>query len=165
MADNWKNANTRTTKPLPAPDNIIHEVEYRGRRICCTNDAKLVGQSHPDKWGFTTDRGYVVLDDFDEHVFPAGMHWFYTPDDAACAVEMLDTILPTLKEGQPATTLMYEYGVMRRYRQEFWSTYHALALIQKTCDDALAFDEDATSAVRTTLHALRQAVAQGRSIG
>jgi hypothetical protein len=163
MAD-WKD-NARKGKPLPPPGNIIHEVSYRDRRICLTDDANLVGQFHPDQWGFTTDRGYVVLDAFDEHVFPAGMHWFYTPDDAVNAIEMLDTILPTIQKGTPATTLLYEYGVMRAYRREFWITYNALARMQNILDDAVAFGDDATATLVTELHALRQAVAQGRSVG
>lgn len=160
----WKDT-ARKSKPLPPPRNIIHEVPYRDRRICLTDDANLVGQAYPDRWGFTTDRGYVVLDEFDEHVLPAGMHWFYTPDDAACAIEMLDTILPTIQKGTPATTLLYEYGIMRAYRREFWITYNALARMQNILDDAVAFGDNATAALITELHALRQAVAQGRSVG
>jgi hypothetical protein len=143
----------------------VHEVSYRDRRIVCTTDPRCVGQAFPDKWGFTTDRGYVVLDEFDEHVFPVGMHWFYTPDDAACAIEMLDTILPTIKADQACTTLLFEYGLLRAYRKEFWHTYHAIVNIQKACDDAAAFDDDATPAIRKHLSLLRTNVAEGKGIG
>lgn len=164
MSD-WNATKRRDSKPLPAPDNIIHEIEYRGMRVVCTDDKRLVGQSHPDKWGFTTDRGYIVLDEFDDHVFPAGMHWFYTPDDAVSAIEMRDTILPTIKAGQPATTLLYEYGLMRTYRREFWLTYNAIQNIQRMCDNARDFDENPREEVLKELHLLRQNVAQGRSVG
>lgn len=148
---------------LPAPDNILHEVPYRGRRIVLTDDRRLVGQQHPDKWGFAPDRGFVVLDEFDDHVFPAGIHWFYSPDEAALAIEMLDTVLPTIQRDQPATTLMYEYNLMRRYRTEFWHTYHALRLIENDCRDAAALDDNPREVVMQRVHLLRQQVAQGRS--
>ena len=165
MSANWNATRGNKVTPLPAPNNIIHEVPYRGRRIVCTDDTRLVGQAHPDSWGFTTDRGYVVLDEFDENVFPIGMHWFYTPDDAACAIEMLDHVLPTIKENTPATTLLYEYGIMRQYRREFWHTYGAIARIQRACTEASQFDDNPLTTIQTELHALRQNVAQGRSIG
>ena len=166
MAD-WKSSRGIANKPLPSPDpaSIKHETMYRGYRIVQTDDPKVVGQPHPDKWGFTIDTGFVVLDEFDENVFPVGMHWFYTPDDAASAIEMLDTILPTIKDRSPSTTLLYEYGLMRTYRREFWHAYSALVDIQKTCDDAAAFGDDPREDIVKRLHFLRQQVAQGRSIG
>jgi hypothetical protein len=164
MAD-WKQTSSVKQKPLPPPSNILHEVEYRGRRIICTDDKNLIGPQYADKWGFAPDRGYVVLDEFDENVFPIGMHWFYTPDDAACAIEMLDTILPTIKAGQPATTLLYEYGVMRQYRREFFHIYGTLAKLQRIIDDAKVFDENPSTAIGRELHALRQVAAQSRKIG
>lgn len=163
MAD-WKNGQQRKLAPLSAPANIIREVEYRGRRIVLTDDNNLVGQKFPDKWGFTTDRGYVVLDEFDEHVFPAGVHWFYTPDDAAAAIELLDSALPTIKESTP-TTFTYEYGVMRRYRAEFGLTYKALVDIQAAVDEATQFGDDPSEKIKTILHTLRQNAMQSRGIG
>lgn len=150
---------------LPTPDNILHEVPYRGRRICATDDQRVIGSEYKDKWGFTPCVGYVVLDEFDEIIFPIGMHWFYTPDDAASAIEMLDTILPTIKEGQPATSLRFEYGLMRQYRKEFWHTYNCIVKLQRAVDDAAAMEDDATPDVRKALHFLRQQVAQGTGRG
>ncbi len=152
---------------LPTPNNIIHEVAYRGRRICATDDKRCIGGNgeHKDKWGFSPSVGYVVLDEFDENVFPVGMHWFHTPDDAASAIEMLDTILPTIKKGQEATGLMYEYSLMRAYRREFWQTYHCIAKMQRAVDTAAQMEDDATNDVRTALHFLRQQVAQGTGRG
>jgi hypothetical protein len=163
----WKTPASAANKPLPSPkpESIKHEVPYRGRRIVLTDDPRLVGAPYPDKWGFTTDQGFVVLDEFDEIEFPVGMHWFWTPDDAACAIELLDTILPTIKEGTPATTLLYEHGIMRAYRREFWHVYHALADIRKACDDAVAFGDNPCEDIVKRLHFLRQQVAQGKSIG
>lgn len=164
MAD-WRHS-SRNTKPLSAPDpkSIKHETSYRGYRIVQTDDPAVVGSKFPDKHGFTIDVGFVVMDEFDEIVFPVGLHWFWTPEDAIAAIELLDTILPTIKEGTPATTLLYEYGVMRAYRREFWHAYHALADIQKMCDDAAAFGDDPREDIVKRLHFLRQQVAQGRSI-
>jgi hypothetical protein len=164
MSANWKDGRRPPPKPLSAPRNIIHEVPYRDYRIVLTDDNALVGQQYPDKWGFTTDRGFVVLDSFDEHVFPAGVHWFYTPEDAVAAIEMLDTVLPTIKEAHPSTHT-YEYGVMRSYRREFWQVFLALVKIQHAVDEASQFDENPAVAIREILHTLRQNVAQGRSIG
>jgi hypothetical protein len=162
----WNDSRRKAGKPLTVDlSRILHEVEYRDRRIVCTDDPKVVGPGHPDKWGFTVDRGFVVLDDFDEIVFPIGMHWFYTPDDAAAAIEMLDHIFPAIKEDQPPTTLLYEYGLMRQYRKEFWYTYGAIVDIQKALDSAKAFDENPAETISKRLHLLRQAVAQGKSIG
>lgn len=156
-------------KPLPAPDpkSIIHEVDYRGYRIVLTNDRRCVGASFPDKWGFAPQQGYVVLDEFDDHVFGVGMHWFYSPDDAASAIEMHDSVVPEIKEEQPHTTVLYEYGLMRAYRREFHEVYRALNKLQRMCDDAVSF-EDTTLPVKSVqdeLHLLRQNVARGRSIG
>lgn len=164
MSDNWKSGKGRSSiAPLSAPKNIIHEVEYRGRRIVLTDDKNLVGQPNPDAWGFTTDRGYVVLDEFDEHVFPIGQHWFYTPYDAAAAIELLDSALPEIKTAQPHTTFTYEYGVMRRYRADFGLTYKALVDIQNKIDEAKQFDDNPTQAIADILHLLRQNVARSRS--
>ena len=163
-ADNWKGG-SRKLPELPAPKTILHEVPYRDYRIVLTDDRRLVGSTYPDKFGFAVDRGFVVLDSFDEHVFPAGVHWFYTPDDAVAAIEMLDSVLPTIKETQPATTHTHEYGVMRSYRREFWQVFLALVKIQQKVDEAAQFDENPADDIRTILHTLRQAVAQGRSIG
>lgn len=164
MAD-WNSTRKAVDKPLPPPNNIIHEVKYRGRRIVLTDDRNLVGSSYPDKWGFAPTQGYIVLDEFDEVIFPVGMHWFYTPDDAAMAIEMLDTIYPQIKDRNPATTLLHEYGVMRAYRREFWHTYGALQDIRKLVDDARAFEENPLEDIAQRLHFLRQQVAQGRSVG
>jgi hypothetical protein len=166
MAD-WKSTQRSNGKPLPTidPKRIIQEVAYRDRRIVYTDDPKLVGSQHPDKWGFTCDRGFVVLDDFDENVLPIGMHWFFTADDAAAAIEMLDLVLPTIKEDQPCTTLLYEYGLLRSYRREFGSVYHTIVMIQKDIDDAAAFEENPAESIKKRLHLLRQNAAQGKGIG
>jgi hypothetical protein len=165
MAD-WNSSRRANNKPLTVdPSRIIHEVEYRDRRIALTDDPKLLGPAYPDKYGFTIERGFIVIDAFDEIVFPIGMHWFYTPDDAVAAIEMLDTILPGIKEDQAATTLLYEYGLMRQYRKEFWYTYGAVVDIQRALDKAKTFDENPAETISKRLHLLRQAVAQGRSIG
>lgn len=165
MSD-WDAKRPGAMKPLPPPQNIIHETPYRGYRIVCTDDPNLVGQQYPDKWGFTTDRGFVVLDDFEENVFPVGMHWFYTPEDAAAAIEMLDTILPIIKTRVPATSLRHEFFLMQQYRREFWSVYAALQKIDSACDDAQqGLDENrAATNIKAILHNLRQNVAQSRSI-
>ena len=151
---------------LPTPNNILHEVPYRGRRICSTDDRRVIGNGLVDKWGFEPVHvGYVVLDEFDENVFPIGMHWFFTPDDAASAIEMLDTILPTIKKGQSATTLMFEYGLMRAYRREFWKVYNAIVRMQRAVNTAAALDEDVTDNIRNELSLLRQTIAEGPGKG
>lgn len=164
---NWKHTSSANDKPVPAPDpkSIKHEVKYRDYRIVQTDDPKVIGPGNPDKWGFAIGQGFVVMDEFDENVFPVGMHWFYTPDDAAAAIEMLDTILPIIKDRTPATTLLYEYGLMRTYRREFWHSYRALQEIQKACDDAATFGDNPREEIASRLHFLRQQVAQGKSIG
>jgi hypothetical protein len=161
MADTYT---PKKCKPATSPDpaSIKHETPYRGYRIVQTDDPRIVGQANPDKWGFTTDRGFTVLDEFDEIIFPIGMHWFWTPEDAAAAIEMYDTILPSIKKSQPATTLLYEYGTMRGYRREFWHTYHAIIDLQRIVDDAVAFGDNPLDDVKKRLHLLRQQVAQGR---
>lgn len=162
MSAHWnKSSKVSATAPLPSPDNIIHEVPYRGRRIVCTDDKRLVGQLYPDSFGFTTDRGYVVLDEFDEIIFPIGMHWFYTPHDAACAIEMLDTILPTIKEEAPYETLSHAYHLMSRYRQMFWCTYTAILSIDRALAQAVQFEENPRDEIATILHNLRQRVREG----
>lgn len=161
MSDTWKGGKGRTVAPLSAPKNIVHEVEYRGRRICLTDDQNLVGQKYPDKWGFTVDKGFVVLDEFDDHVFPAGWHWFYTADDAAAAIELLDLALDDIKAGTPHTTFNYEYGLMRRYRAEFGVLYATLVKMQRIIDEAKQLDDNPTSDIAQALHDLRQNVARG----
>jgi hypothetical protein len=163
---NWNSTGQRTKpKPLPPPSNILHEINYRDYRIVQTDDRALVGSLYPDKFGFAATSGFVVLDAFDEHVFPAGMHWFFTPEDAVSAIEMLDTILPGIKESQPCTTLLYEYSTMRQYRREFWITYNAIARMQAICDEAKRFDDNPVDEMQKCLSGLRAAVSQGRSIG
>lgn len=153
-------------KPLPPPDplSITHEFEYRGYRVVQTDDPAML-TAHPDKWGFVPSQAYVVINAFDEHVMPIGMHWFYTPDDAVAAIEMLDTILPQIKEGQAFTTLLHEYGVMRAYRREFAEVYRTLLNIKAKIDAARAFDDNPAEDIDKELHLLRQNVARGRSIG
>jgi hypothetical protein len=156
----WKDQPSNKLKPAPPPNNIIHEVNYRGYRIVQTDDARLVGSVNADAWGFYTKMGFVVLDEFDEHVFPPGAHWHYSPDDAALAIEMRDTILPTLKEHQPATTFLFEYTLMRQYRRQFWHTYNALAEIQRALDNAKTWDENPAEKIQDIIHCLRQNIAR-----
>jgi hypothetical protein len=159
MSD-WNKNRVAASKPLPAPDNIIHEITYRDLRIVQTDDRRIVGSNHPDRYGFSIQTGFVILDEFDDHVMPTGAHWHYSPDDAALAIEMRDTILPTLKEHQPATTFLFEYTLMRQYRRQFWHTYNALAEIQRALDNAKTWDENPAEKIQDIIHCLRQNIAR-----
>lgn len=143
----------------PAPRDIIREREYRGQRIIQTRDTRFVGDK--DAWGFSLDVGFIVRDEFDDYVLPVPMHAFYSPHDAIDAIEMRDTILPTIKADQPATTLVYEYQLMWSYRVNFSHTYGALKQIEKACLDARDFDENPREKVLDILNLLRAAVARG----
>jgi hypothetical protein len=142
-----------------APASIIAETEHREYRVIQTNDPKFVGQA--DCAGFKISEGFVVRDAFDEPVLPNVIPWFYSPWDAIAAIEMLDTVVPAIKEGEPATTLVYEYTLMWQYRQHFHQVYAALHSLQTLCDDAATFGDDTLQVkdVRAVLHNLRQRVA------
>lgn len=141
--------------------HIIAEMEYRDYRIIQTDDEHLVGQL--DAAGFRLREGFVVRDAFDEPVFPIGMSWFYTPYDAIAAIEMLDTILPAIKEDQPATALQFEYGTMWAYRRAFHFPYFAIIKLRGMVSAAAAFGDDLkTSEVNELLHALHQNVCQSQ---
>lgn len=153
------------TKPLSPPhaDTILGEATYRGRRIVCTNDPNYCS-TNKDGWGFVPPCVYTVLDEFDDVVFPIGMHVFWTPDDAANAIEMLDTIFPRITRDQPNTTLMYEYGRMRQYRRAFFVTYDAVQAMRQAVDDARALDDNPCEDIHEMLHGLHQSVMQWRGM-
>lgn len=144
----------------PTPRDIIAECTHRGVRIVQTSDPRFVGQA--DCAGFKIDSGFVVRDEFDDFVLPVPMQWFYTPYDAIAAIEMRDTVLPTIKEATPATTLVYEYNLMWSFRQNYHYVHHALAKIQNALDDAAQFDENPARAIGDILHGLRQQIASAR---
>lgn len=142
-----------------APRSNLGEMEWRGERIIHTDDVRLVGGIVA---GFAIAQGFVVRDAFDEPTLPVSMQAFFTPWDAIAAIEMRDTVLPTIKEHTPTTTLVYEYNLMWAYRQNYWMVHHALQLIQNALDDAVAFDDNPARAVGDILHGLRQNIAQAR---
>lgn len=142
--------------------NVIASMSYRDYQIIQTDDPNLVGQA--DAVGFRIREGFVVRDAFGDPVFPIGMSWFYTPYDAISAVEMLDTILPQIKEGQPATSLQYEWGLLWQHRLRFHLVYATLVGLRAMCDEATTFGDDTikVSDLSDKLHLLRQSVAQAR---
>jgi hypothetical protein len=107
---------------------------------------------------------FTVLDEFDEIALPIGMHLHWSAHDAINAIEMKETVLPEVATSKWPTTAMYEYGVMRSYRREFWHVMRAIHGISKLCTDARDFDDNPGEDVLKALHLLRQNVSQGRSI-
>ncbi len=106
-----------------------------------------------------------MRDELDDYVMPIGMTWFYTADDAANAIEMMDSVFPDIKAAQPATTLMYEYGLMRAYRRTFARVYQTLGKIKTICQEARDFDDNPGEAVISQLELLRVSVSEARDIG
>lgn len=158
--------NPAAQKPLTPPraDTILGEAEYRGFRIVCTNDPNFCA-NHVDSWGFKPPCVYVVLDELDDVVFPPGMAAFYTPDDAAVAIEMRETCMAEIKARQPCTTLQYEYGTMRQYRRAWWAVYLCIIRLQGIVDDARALGDNPIDDISKELHALHQRARNSRDIG
>lgn len=150
-------------KPLTPPRNILGEAECRGRRIVCTDDPNYLAH-HIDGFGFKVPCIYTVLDEFDEVVFPIGMHVFWTPADAANAIYMLDMILPTIKAQQPHTSLMWEYGLFRCYRRDFFNVYHAVKKIENVLVSSSAFGENPSDEIAKIIHHMHQHARQSREI-
>lgn len=133
------------------------EFTYRGYRVIQTTDPAIIRQS-PDEYGFVPSCGFIVRDEFDENPFPVAFAWFYTPHDAIAAIEVLDTVLPSLAERVPQPTFTSTFMEMWRWRKDFWCVFAMVIAIENQAKEELALDDDPKSfaeAVRSRIHTFR----------
>lgn len=138
----------------------MKEIEYKDRRIVANQYNGLHDKS--DTMGFTVPVAFVVLDEFDEPALPTIQQWFWSPWDAANAIDMSDWLRDTIDTKKWPTTVAFEYNQMTAYRRNFSNVYMAIKDIEKMCIDARDFDDNVTEAVLSRLQLLRQSVAEGR---
>lgn len=113
-----------------------------------------------ESMGFEVDQAYVVKDDFDEFTLPTLQQTFWTPGDAASAI---DTVLrfEAVHKKQRAkwpTTVIHEYNIVINYRRKWHVVMASLAKIEKMCEDD-GFGEAASAAdILKELAYLRQSI-------
>lgn len=146
------------------PDTILGEFVYRGRRVIHTTDKRFI---HGAKtWGIQMPSGFVVRDDFDDYCLPVGEDVFFTPHEAIAAIEMMDVILPTIREGQfkKAESLEYAYREMRVHYRCYHAVHEAIKEIENTVFAAHKRDMNPTKDILKSLNTLRMYINNNRRV-
>ena len=149
-----KNKLALTENPTPAEGTVLGSTWHRDCEIIHTTDARFIG--NVDVYGFKPTSGFIVRDEYGDHILPLPMQWFYTPYDAVAAIEMMEF-------AKPPTTPTFEYGLMQAYRRNWWMVFITLDKIKKLIVECKPMDENPADEIDGLLHLLRQNVAQSRA--
>lgn len=113
-----------------------------------------------ESMGFEVDVCYGVQDDFGEFTLPTLQQKFWTPGDAAAAIDTI-ALFESQKKVQGKkwpTTVMHEFNVVINYRRKWHVVMATIAKLEKMCEDDGFGDSCSVADVRQELKYLRQMV-------
>lgn len=109
--------------------------------------------------GFTVDTVYVITDDFGDFTLPLNQQNFWSPSDAAQAIDCANHLQKTLGSLKKwPTSAAHEFNVMLCYRRKFWHVYDQIQEIRAACHEARDFGDDPTEKILGILNTLHQHV-------
>lgn len=150
MSDHPHGEGGRALKNVDYKGHVIQEVPYSGT------------PGNYESYGLEVNKAYRVVDDFGDDTLPLLNNVFWTPADAAQAVDAalwLESRVDKAKATWPST-VTFEYNQMMAYRRRFYAVYQALSEIDDMCQSARDFDENPREAIIGRLQLLRLEVAR-----
>lgn len=131
--------------------------EYNGYEI--QQDQHHGTFSKVESMGFTVNTVFKVADEFGDYALPLNHQLFWSPSDAAQAIDCalyMQKKIGNLKKWP--TTAAHEFNIMLCYRRKFWRVYEAIDRIKGMCIDARDFDENPREKIIDILNVLHQHV-------
>lgn len=115
-----------------------------------------------ESFGLQVDKAYSVVDAFGDAVLPLAYNTFWTPTDAAHAIDAALWLQERIgaKADKWPTSTTHEYNVMLTHRRKFFQVFQALKEIEDMCIAARDLDENPRESVIGRLQLLRLEVAR-----
>ena len=109
--------------------------------------------------GFNVTQAYCVTDEFGDFALPTSQQTFWSPSDAAQAIDCAEHLrkrITGLKKWP--TTVAHEFNIMLCYRRRFFHVYDQLQRIKDECIAARDFDDNPREKIIDILNTLHQHV-------
>lgn len=133
----------------------MKEAPHRGFRIV---QKKYDGPTEGvDSFGFQVEFVYTVLDDFDDFALPLAPAYFWSPADAAAAIDFYLWAKTKFPQKKWATSPAHEYNMMTLLRRRIPEVYEALHDMRKIMLDAADFGDNPAKELKARMDMLDSA--------
>lgn len=131
---------------------VTQEVTYRGFTI---QKRKYDGPGDGlDSLGFPIEHVYCVVDDFGDHALPFSQQFFWSPADAAGAVDFWLWAKDRFPKRFQLTSPLHEYNQSHLYRRRPGAVYAAIDDIKKLIREAADFEENPAAAISQRIYGM-----------
>lgn len=135
--------------------NAMQSANYKGYEILETPHIGTF--NHYESHGIKVDKAYTVVDEFGDQTLPLIHNVFWTPADAAQAIDAAIWFEARVNKSRATwpSTIVFEYNTMMSYRRNFFAVFQALKEIEDLCVESKDLDENPRDAIIERLQLLR----------